>query len=281
MIGLVLALGSLRLEALRRSGWQLLSVGLGVLSHTVGIGFYCAHNPTHYFTSWSENFLILSWALGAGYLLVLATWQMRALGIGLLPLVGMLLFVSQFSPNQGPGITGDAESHPLFAVHVMIAFLGYGLYLTGCAASLVYLQQGRLLKRKLFSSVFRALPSLDELEKTETLCIWTGLILFTVALVTGAILVPRAIQPGARSLLLEPKILATAATWMVYLVLAVGRASGRLAGRSTAKVVLVGAVLVILTFLLSHPYREPQPSAAPLADSFVVGRVARGEGAQR
>ena len=82
-----------------------------------------------------------------------------------------------------------------------------------------------------------------------------------VALVTGAILVRHAGQEASGSILLEPKILATGATWLVFLVLAVGRASGPLAGPTTAKVTLAGAVLVLLTFLLGHPYHQPESAS--------------------
>ena len=74
------ACAGLRWENARRGPWLPVGMGSALLFQTVGIGLYCARSETHFFTSWSDNFLLISWALGVGYLVVLAVWKMRALG---------------------------------------------------------------------------------------------------------------------------------------------------------------------------------------------------------
>ena len=73
----------------------------------------------------------------------------------------------------------------MLALHILAAFLGYGLFLTACGASILYLEQTKLLKRKVFGALFRDLPSLERLERLELVCAWMGLGIFALALAAG------------------------------------------------------------------------------------------------
>jgi len=258
-VGVALILAGLRVEALRSPGVLLLATGLGVAAQTAGIGVHCTQSASHFFTSSQETYWLLSWALGLGYLAVLAAWKMRPLGALLLPINVVLLTMAHFSPGAGAAPASEAANSQLLPVHILSAFLGYGLFLTAFAASAVYLQEQRLLKRKLFGVLLRGLPSLEKLDRAANRCSWAGLLLFTVALVTGAIMANAVDKP---QWFLQPKILATEATWLLFLVLAIGHATGRLVGRSAARFVLAGAALVMLTFVIAHPFREPALPAA-------------------
>lgn len=258
-LGAALALGGLRWEPLRRGPGQHLATGLGVLLQTFGIGLHCARSETHFFTSKFESVWLLAWTLGLAYLALLLCWNMRALGSLVLPLIVALLVAARLYTEPGLPPAALAARHPLFAVHILSAFFGYGLFLTACAASVLYLEEHRLLKRKLFGFLLQGLPSLEKLERTATLCAWAGLLIFTVAVGTGATMAKRT---GQAHWYLEPFVLSTQTTWLVFLVLVVGRATGRLAGRAAAKVILVGAGLVLVTFLIGHPFREALSSTA-------------------
>lgn len=267
--GAGVALGGLRWNSLREGPWQHLAVIAAVPFQTIGIGVHCANSSTHFFTSPAETLWLFSWALGIGYLALLVGLGMRSLGALILPITAALLAASHFTTQPGQPPAAAAASHPLLPVHIMSAFLGYGLFLTACAASVLYLEEHRLLKRKMFGVLFRSLPSLQKLDRAAVLCTWAGFALFTLAVGTGAFLAKH--YGGGETWYLEPKILATQATWLVFLVLLIGRLSGRLIGRASAKTVLFGAVLVVATFLLSHPFREAVPrqgAASAPVDSF-------------
>jgi ABC-type uncharacterized transport system permease subunit len=115
----------------------------------------------------------------------------------------------------------------------------------------------------MFSQLFRGQASLEKLEKASNVAVCIGLALFTVALYTGAELMH---SLGHTNWYLEPQVLSSFATWLIFLVLAVGRLAGRWAGRTSAKIVLAGAALVVLTFFISHPsYKEHTTPSAPSA----------------
>jgi ABC-type uncharacterized transport system permease subunit len=251
--GMVGAFAGFRVEWLRASAYQFIAVGAGMLLKTAAIGLRCAHNDSHFFTSPSEMAGLLGWALGFSYLVALAISAARSLGALILPLVVLLQLLALLFSTQG-STPVDVGGSRLLAVHILSAFLGYGLFLTACGASLLYLEQARLLKRKTFGVLFKDLPSLERLERLETITVILGFIVFTVALGTGERMASSLNKP----FWLEPKVLATQVTWLVFGVLVVGRAARKLNGRRAAKCVLAGAALVLITFALSHPFARPE-----------------------
>lgn len=231
--------------------WPQLTLAVaGVLAQTIGLGVHCATSKTHYFTSPMEILWLLSWSVGVNYVLILSAWRIVGLGVLVLPLNMALLAASVFSQYPGPAPFGQLDLHPFYPPHVILAFLGYGFFFSACAISILYLRAERLLKHKLFGAVFHGIPSLERLERTSARCVWAGFGLFTVALFLGGYL---AHTYGLSSWFLHPKMLAAEITWLVFLVLVVGRLAGRLIGRLAAQTILVGAALVALTIVLGHP----------------------------
>jgi len=255
-VGAFAAIAGFRVEALKKPAWQFVSVVLGLVLKTAAIGVYCAHSQTHFFNSPGEIAGLLGWALAFSFLVALTTSSARSLGALILPCVVILMFLSIILNKDGidPGLAPSKYLAP----HILSAFLGYGLFMTACGASVLYLEQARLLKRKTFGVLFRDLPSLERLERLEILCAWLGLAAFTVAIATGAVMANEMNKP----FWLQPKMIATELTWLIFAVLLVGRAARRLNGRSAAKFVLAGAALVLCTFLLSHPFARPSGRTA-------------------
>ncbi len=151
-----------------------------------------------------------------------------------------------------------------FATHIICAFLGYGLFLTASGASVLYLAQNRLLKRKTFGIVFQDLPSLEKLERLEIVCSRLGLLIFTIALYAGASIATMLKVP----FWFELKFLAAQVTWLVFFVLVAGRAMRWINGRTAAKCVLAGASLVLITFALGHPLSKQTTTTQFQVPSF-------------
>jgi ABC-type uncharacterized transport system permease subunit len=245
--GAVVAIGGFYYEWGRNTSLQLIAVALGVLFKTAAIGAGCARHDTHFFNSSSEIWGLLAWALGVSHLLGLAVSSARSMGAIVLPLVVALMVMALLSSQRSEDLGIPAGR--LFAMHIITAFLGYGLFLTACGASVLYLEQARLLKRKIFGVLFKDLPSLERLERLATICAWLGLAAFTIAIATGAV------QAGRlnKAFWSEPKYLSSLLTWLIFGILVIGRAAKWLHGRAAAKFMLAGAGLVLVTFALSHP----------------------------
>jgi ABC-type uncharacterized transport system permease subunit len=247
--GMFGAFAGFRIEWFRASTFQFITVGAGMVFKTAAIGMACSQNQSHFFNSPSEMAGLLGWALGFSYLIGLAISAVRSLGALTLPPLVVLVSLSLLF-TKDPSRQMDVGGTRLLVVHILAAFLGYGMFMTACGASILYLEQARLLKRKTFGILFRDLPSLERLERLGTITVWLGFIVFTIALGTGE----RMAKAMNKPFWLEPKVLSTQVTWLVFGLLVAGRALRRLNGRRAAQCVLAGACLVLLTFLLNHPF---------------------------
>jgi ABC-type uncharacterized transport system permease subunit len=252
------AIAGFRIAKLHSPLVQGIPVALGVLLKTASIGLACAKSDTHFFNSPAEIAGLFGWALSCSFLVALLASAARSLGALILPMVVVLLTLSLVSSGESAGAP-DIKSRFL-APHILSAFLGYGLFLTACGASILYLEQARLLKRKTFGVLFKDLPSLEKLERLEIFCSWLGLAAFSIALATGAMMASEANKP----FWFVPKFLSAQVTWLIFTALVIGRAVRWLNGRTAAKFVLIGAGLVLFTFALGHPLSRPQTTSAVL-----------------
>jgi ABC-type uncharacterized transport system permease subunit len=246
--GAVVAIAGFWIKALRKQAYPFLCAALGLFFKTSAIGVSCHFQRTPFFNSSSEIASLFAWALAFCYLFSLIVSTSRSLGVLMLPFITVLLAAAQLlsHQSQNPGV----PSNGLLAVHILSAFLGYSLFLTACGASLLYLEEVHILRRKIFGLLFGDLPSLERLDRLASLCIWAGEAIFTVTLCTGAILS----HETHKSFWQDYKILATDVTWLLFALLAAGRALHWLNGRRAALFTLAGALLVLATFALSHPF---------------------------
>lgn len=251
------AIAGFRIQKLHNNWVQSVPVALGVILKTASIGVACAGSTTHFFNSPAEISGLFAWALSCSFLVALLVSAARSLGALILPLVVVLMALSLVSSTESAGPLPLQGGSRFLAPHILSAFLGYGLFLTACGASILYLEQARLLKRKVFGVLFKDLPSLERLERLEMFCSLLGLAAFSLALITGAMMASEA----GKAFWFVPKFLSAQVTWLIFGVLVIGRFARRLNGRTAAKVVLVGAALVLFTFALGHPFSRPQPDA--------------------
>ncbi|MDE3180933.1 MAG: cytochrome c biogenesis protein CcsA, partial [Acidobacteriota bacterium] len=116
-------------------------------------------------------------------------------------------------------------------VHVGAMILGYtGISLTFAAAVLYLLQEGQL-KSKRPKAFYDRLPPLDMCDRLYDRSLVFGLICLSVGILTGCVWASRDWR-GAWEL--DPKILASMFTWLIYLLLSSTRFSGNWRGRRSA-----------------------------------------------
>ncbi|MFC1735608.1 inner membrane protein YpjD [Candidatus Hydrogenedentota bacterium] len=172
-------------------------------------------------------------------------------GTGPLCLVPALVFACA----AVPGLSGRAGeipeffSKPLFVVHVVPAFLGYGAFAVGFVSSMVYLFQEKQLKNKSLGALTSRLPSLECLEASNYRMISWGFVLFTISLACGIVLAISTDIWADTAWKSDPKIAASCLTWFIYAVLFFVRRSGSLRGRLVACISIAGFVLVMISFV--------------------------------
>lgn len=191
-----------------------------------------------------ESYNFLAFLILVIYFLAEYRFRIRMLGVFLPPLALFLNVLSMVTPNISFQIEG-VFSHTLFSIHTGFALMGEACFALSFGASIMYLIQEKNLKSKKFNGLFFKLPSLSTLEKAASFSLLSGFPFLTVGLLLGFLL---AAGKLGGNWLLDPKIIWTMITWIVYSFLFMKRVSGQLRGRKFARSLLVGFILVIICY---------------------------------
>lgn len=143
--------------------------------------------------------------------------------------------------------TPSALEAPFWIVHVVVAMLGYVALAFAFAASLIYLVQEGLLKRKKLSGLWRRLPSLSVADAWIARATSFGVAMLSLGIATGAAWY--SMHPPTMSPFYDPKVTITLATWLVFAMYLVARGWLGWRGRRTNLVVVCGFVLLAISFL--------------------------------
>jgi len=136
------------------------------------------------------------------------------------------------------------------ALHVILAFAGYALLSLASVLAAVYLVQDRNLKHKRFGLVWERLPALETLDHLMGRQLGLGFLLLTGSILLGITLVWR--NGGGEEWFMDPKVGATAVTWILFAVLVHMRASVGRHGRNMAVVTIAGLLCLLFAFIGVH-----------------------------
>ena len=196
-------------------------------------------------------------------LFFLVWWIYGALSLGVfaLPITFFLIFVPALG-IAGYTFPSEGVRTSWLVAHIAALLAAYAALGFSLLASILYLVQERRLKAKLTTAQKRSwvpldwLPPLDTLERIAHGTLLFGFPCMTVGLVIGSVLVQE--TPLGASYFLDPKVLASFAMWLVYVLLLFVRRIAGLRGRKAAY--LSGAVFVVMLAVLaanmfSHVHR--------------------------
>src|SRR6266516_4008704 len=232
-LGILLALPSVVRRRPSLPPAALGALGLGLALHAAS--FAASVTATHRLpvTDVRSALSFFAFLVTVAFFFAYVRYRIAALGIFMLPLVFVLTFVSAFRGGW-------------LLVHIATIFLGYtGFFLTFVAA-VMYLIQERDLKSKRPRAFYYRLPSLDVCDELYYRSLVFGLPFLSVGILTGFVW---ASQTWRGPWELDPKILASLVTWLIYLALFSTRLSGSWRGRRAAYVAIFGFAAVMVTFL--------------------------------
>lgn len=192
-------------------------------------------------------------ATAAAYLYVTLRYRVRGISGFLMPyLAGVLAFAA-------PAVTARTDSLPATAglwlgIHILAAFVGYGLFTLASVLAIAYLVQDYNLKHKRLGTVFQNLPSLGMLDHLMSRQIASAFLMLTVSMGAGVLLV---YTTGRQAEWLgDPKVMATAMMWLVYAFLLHLRIYSGRHGTRVAWATLIGLACVLFTFVGVHMVAE-------------------------
>jgi len=178
------------------------------------------------------------------FFLVYLRYRIGALGLFMLPLVFLLTLLSAL--RAGKTFESPAFRSGWLVVHIGSILIGYvGFFLTFVAA-LMYLIRSSELKSKNLGAFYFRLPPLDACDQLYYRSLILGLPFLSLGIIMGFVYASRT-WTGPWEL--DPKILASMVTWLIYLVLFATRLGGTWGGRRSAAMAIFGFAAVLATFL--------------------------------
>jgi ABC-type transport system involved in cytochrome c biogenesis permease subunit len=178
------------------------------------------------------------------FFLVYLRYRTTSLGIFMLPFVFVLSLISALRPPQSFASAGFRGGWLL--AHIASMLLGYtGLFLTSVGAIMYLIQESELKSKKPRAFYYR-LPSLEVCDELYYRSLVFGLIFLSLGILTGVVWASRTWHGPWQ---LDPKIVASLVTWIIYLILFSTRLSGSGRRRRAAYLAIFGFAAVMVTFL--------------------------------
>jgi len=229
-----------RHERLATAGQWLLAVAF--LVHAAAIGLGCKEYGGAEFFSLRGGLVTIAWLAAGAYLVLQRLYRIPTVGAFIMPLILVVLAPALFltSPSL-PGNLPETVRRPVLTLHIVSALLGVAIFAIAFVVALMYLLQEREVKGKRFGALFSRLPSLDSLDQLNQRLVRAGFVVFSVALVLGA-MVARHVWKTAWQW--DPQQVSSLVIWGLYGVMVQLRHTGW-HGRRYALLTMVGFVLVI------------------------------------
>ncbi len=243
-LGVILTFPSVIRGRASLSPTSLFALGFGLLFHGVALLVATVHIHRLPVTDVRSALSFFSFLATLAFFFAYLRYRIASLGIFMLPLVFLLTFISALHP--GRSFESPAFRGGWLLVHIAASFLGYtGFFLTFVAA-IMFLIQEKELKSKKPRAFYYRLPSLEVCDQLYFRSLVFGLPFLSVGLLTGFVWASHAWNGPWE---LDPKILASLVTWLIYLILFSTRLSGSWRGRRAAYMAIFGFAAMMVTFL--------------------------------
>jgi ABC-type uncharacterized transport system permease subunit len=214
----------------------------GFVIHFVDIGIRC-FRLQHPVSSTPEATSFVAWLVAGAFLWTSLKHRLAATGAFAAPTVLGLVVLARVLP----GGTAASQSGPLVVTHILLSTAGEALFAFAAVLAALYLIQERRLKRKDFTTMRGDAAPLETLDRLAHRCVYIGFPIFTLAIISGAVLVARAglLTSGAG---LHVEYLAAVLSWFAYGALLIARRSGW-RGRRVAWLTVAGFVAALLVLM--------------------------------
>lgn len=243
-LGLILIIPSVKRRRPSLSPASLGALGLGLLAHAGALTAEAIQIHRLPIIDVRSALSFYAFLVTLAFFFVYLRYRIVSLGLFMLPLVFLLTLISALHPERP--FESETFRSGWLLVHIGFTIVGYtGFFLTFVAAAMYLIQEGQLKSKKPRAFYYR-LPSLEVCDELYYRSLLFGLPFLSVGLLMGYVYASRTWK-GAWEL--DPKILASLITWLIYLVLFATRVSGGWRGRRAAYVAIFGFAAVMVTFL--------------------------------
>ncbi len=260
LLYLLSAMGYVAFLFSQKAWFHRISYGMllaGFLVHTGVILYKIAVIQTIPVYNLHQTLSFAAWTLAGVYLFLKYKFRLNILGAYVAPLVTAIMAIV-FSLPESPVHHGTLFNNLWLICHVVFIFIGEAALALACGAGVLYLIQEHAIKSKTSRFFRKRLPSLEFLDTTGYVFIFTGFTFLTIGLITGFIY---AQQVWGRFWSWDPKEIGSGITWLIYAALLHERLVAGWRGRRAAIMAIIGFAAVVFTFLgvnlLLEGHHEP------------------------
>jgi cytochrome c-type biogenesis protein CcsB len=243
-LGIVLTLPSLVRRRPSLPPAVLAALGLGLVLHALAFAIPAAQLHRQPVTDVRSALSFFAFLMTMAFFFAYLRYRIAALGLFMLPMVFLLTLISALHPEAS--FSSATFRSGWLGLHIFTVILGYTGFFVTFVAAVMYLIQERELKSKRPKAFYYRLPSLEVCDEIYYRSLVFGLPLLSIGILTGFVWASRT-WTGPWEL--DPKILASLVTWLIYLTLFSTRLAGSWRGRRAAYVAIFGFAAVMVTFL--------------------------------
>ncbi len=208
-IGYLSSLLVKRVKLAKISTW-ILAAAFGFLSVDL---LFSLVNSSALINPGSRDFLTLcAWSVCAVYLALQFKTKTRVLGAFISPFILLFMIVAA-GEASGKSLLPQNLQNWLTAMHLFCVIMGEALFVIASCAGLMFIMQNGLLKNRKLSKTSRLLPSLNDLDRINHICLLWGFPVLSVGIIAGAVFAEINWKTGW---LTDPKIIWTFAGWVIY-----------------------------------------------------------------
>jgi ABC-type uncharacterized transport system permease subunit len=160
--------------------------------------------------------------------------------IALFPLSALAVLVSTFAPDTAPVLSQLSGG---MILHISSSILAYAVLTLAAIQAAVLALQDHQLKQRHTRGIIQILPPLQLMENMLFELLWIGLVLLTIAIVSGAVFVDNLFAQH-----LVHKTVLTVAAWLLFATLLWGHYQLGWRSRTAVRFTLTGFVLLMLAF---------------------------------
>lgn len=207
------------------------------------------HAIVLYYPLWLNGGLTLSMIVAASHIiwltslvLLITTWtrKIEALGVFILPLTAFTFVLQQMvSLNTGEVI----QIHNGLGVHIFSSLLAYSMLMLASIQAALLAEQNNHLHNHKPTGFIRVLPSLQDMESLLFRFVTLGVILLSIALMTGFIFVDDLLAQH-----IAHKTILSLIAWFIFATLLFGHLKFGWRGRTAIRWTLAGFVMLMIAF---------------------------------
>jgi ABC-type transport system involved in cytochrome c biogenesis permease subunit len=208
-VGYLLSLLVKKIKLAKFSTW-VLAVAFGFL--TLDLLFAVVSSAGFTNMCSRDFFSLCAWSVSGVYLALQYKTKTRILGVCIAPFILLFMIVAA-GQETGKYLLPQNLQSWLTAVHLFSIIMGESLFIIASCAGIMFVMQNRMLKHKKLSKMSRLLPSLNDLDRINHICLFCGFPVLSVGIIAGAVFAELNWKAGW---LTDPKIIWTFAGWVVY-----------------------------------------------------------------